>query len=124
MALRSVSPVIFRTQVQSSAAAEDLPPVQRRSLFWSQLSLFIGVRKRPIDRFASVDEDLWTRLDLGLRIWKACWVNSPRGFESRILRWLDKGKWEIVTSRPQAENLSWSQFWSQLACGCRASDPR
>ena len=30
--------------------------------------------------------------------WNACWVSSPHGLESRILRWFDKGKWEIVVS--------------------------
>ena len=36
--------------------------------------------------------------------------SRPRGFESRILRWSDMGRWELVTARPQAEHRSWSQF--------------
>jgi hypothetical protein len=53
--------------------------VHRRSQFWSQLSPSIGVRERPASGFASVDEDLWTHLDLGLRIWKAGWVHALAG---------------------------------------------
>jgi len=45
----------------------------------SQLSPFVGVRERPIDRFASVNVDLRTPLDLGLRIWKAGWVQALAG---------------------------------------------
>jgi hypothetical protein len=35
--------------------------------------------------------DLRISLDLDLLIWKASWVHSPRGFESRILRRLKTG---------------------------------
>jgi hypothetical protein len=35
------------------------------------LSSFIGVRDRSARRFASVDEDVQTRPNLGLQIWKA-----------------------------------------------------
>jgi hypothetical protein len=53
--------------------------VHRRSQFWSQLSPFVGVWERPTDRFASVNEDLRIGLDLGLRIWKAGWVQALAG---------------------------------------------
>ena len=50
-----------------------------RSQFGSQLCPFIGVRERPTDRFASVNDDMRTPLDLGLRIWKAGWVQALAG---------------------------------------------
>jgi len=45
-----------------------------RSQFWSQLAPFGGVRERSTGRFASVNGDMRISLDLGLRIWKAGWV--------------------------------------------------
>jgi Protein of unknown function (DUF998) len=39
----------------------------------------ISVRERPTDRFASVNDDMRTPLDLGLRIWKAGWVHALAG---------------------------------------------
>jgi hypothetical protein len=41
-----------------------------RSQFWSQLSSFVTIRRRPNDRFPSADGDLRICLDRGLRIWK------------------------------------------------------
>jgi hypothetical protein len=50
-----------------------------RSQFWSQLSPFIGVCDRSAGRFASVNGDVLVGLDVGLRIWKACWVQALAG---------------------------------------------
>ena len=50
-----------------------------RSQFWSQLSPFVGVRDRSTGRFASVNGDVRIGLDLGLRIWKAGWVQALAG---------------------------------------------
>ena len=50
-----------------------------RSQFWSQLSPFVAIRKRPDDRFPSADGDMRISLDLDLRIWKAGWVQALAG---------------------------------------------
>jgi hypothetical protein len=50
-----------------------------RSQFWSQLSPFVGVRERSTGRFASVNGGVRISLDLGLRIWKAGWVQALAG---------------------------------------------
>jgi hypothetical protein len=82
--------------------------VDRRSQFWSQLFPFVGGWERPTDRFASVNEDVRIGLDLGLRIWKAGWVNSPRGFESRILRRRDSGNAVELAEPWSAVQRCWS----------------
>ena len=50
-----------------------------RSQFWSQLSSFVAIRKRPDDRFPSVNRGLRISMDLDLRIWKAGWVQALAG---------------------------------------------
>jgi hypothetical protein len=62
-----------------SAVFSVLPLWRVWSQFGSQLCPFIGVRERPTDRFASVNVDTRTPLDLGLRIWKAGWVQALAG---------------------------------------------
>jgi hypothetical protein len=50
-----------------------------RSQFWSQLSSFVAIRECLSDRFAGVDEQVQTSVELGLRIWKAGWVQALAG---------------------------------------------
>jgi hypothetical protein len=47
--------------------------------FSDQLSPFVGVRDRSTGRFASVNGGVRIGLDLGLRIWKAGWVQALAG---------------------------------------------
>jgi hypothetical protein len=47
--------------------------------FWSQSSPFAGVRQHPTGRFVSVNGDVGISPYLGLRIWKAGWVQALAG---------------------------------------------
>jgi hypothetical protein len=49
------------------------------SQFWSQLSSFLPVCDRSPHRFGSVDEARRTLPNVGLRIWKAGWVQALAG---------------------------------------------
>jgi hypothetical protein len=87
-----------------------------RSQFWSQLSSFVAIRKRPDDRFPSANGDLRISLDLDLRIWKAGWVHAlagsnPASSAVRILRCVTPtAKRPLLLNYPQWPCLTHLRF--------------
>jgi hypothetical protein len=86
-----------------------------RSQFWSQLSSFVAIRKRPDDRFPSANGDLRISLELDLRIWKAGWVHAlagsnPASSAVRILRCVTPTAKGFTAEYPQWPCLTHLRF--------------
>ena len=118
----------IRWRYPSASTAAHARAMTARSQFWSQLPPFVGVPECSTARLAGVNRRRRTLLNLGLRIWKAGWVQALAGSSpasssgwKHALTWGNAVRatsfWDGVASTTESASLSSGLSFRPPVCG-------